>query len=110
METKTEPEGIAPRKHRGAQSELIACAWLLGRGFEVFRNVSPHGESDIITIKDGVVTRIDVKSSWHGYCARLSPEQIEQGVAPFYVFDSGSCYFPRYAGEDDAAKISELAA
>lgn len=33
---------------KGAQGELIACAWLLGLGFEVFRNVSASGPADII--------------------------------------------------------------
>lgn len=37
------------RKHRGAYSEHRAVAWLLERGEEVFRNVSAHGEVDIIT-------------------------------------------------------------
>jgi hypothetical protein len=40
-------------KHKGARSELVACAWLLCQGYEVFRNVSQHGLMDIIAIKDG---------------------------------------------------------
>ena len=28
------------KKHKGAHSELIACAYLLHEGYEVFRNVS----------------------------------------------------------------------
>ena len=49
-------------KQRGAETELMACAWLLGQGYEVFRNVSPFGMIDIIAIKDGVTRYIDAKS------------------------------------------------
>jgi hypothetical protein len=34
-------------KHMGAWAEMQACTWLLGQGFEVYRNVSPHGFADI---------------------------------------------------------------
>ena len=29
-----------PLKHKGAHAELVATAWLLEQGYEVFRNVS----------------------------------------------------------------------
>ena len=32
----------------GAMSELMACTWLLEQGYEVFRNVSPHGDNDVV--------------------------------------------------------------
>lgn len=35
-------------KHKGSLAELLACAWLLKQGYEVFRNVSQHGVADII--------------------------------------------------------------
>jgi Holliday junction resolvase-like predicted endonuclease len=34
--------------HVGAVSELAAASWLLGQGYEVFRNVSAHGPADLI--------------------------------------------------------------
>lgn len=52
------------QKFKGAHNELIACAWLLKNGYEVFRNVSPHGLIDILAIKEGSLTKIDVKSSY----------------------------------------------
>lgn len=64
------------RKHKGAHSELVACAWLLGRGFEVFRNVSPHGPYDLIAIQGPKVLHIDVKSDTRnsqGYRRRTIP-------------------------------------
>lgn len=35
-------------KHKGALNELKAHARLLEQGFEVFANVSPHGDTDLI--------------------------------------------------------------
>ncbi len=52
------------KKHKGATSELIATTWLLKQGYEVFRNVSPHGKIDIIAIHPdtGEILYIDVKT------------------------------------------------
>ena len=50
-------------KHKGAHSELAACVWLLEQGFEVFRNVSQHGTTDIVAIKYDCIWRIDVKTA-----------------------------------------------
>ncbi len=49
-------------KHVGALSEVAACAWLLSQGYEVFRNVSPHGPADILVweVQTDEVTKIDV--------------------------------------------------
>lgn len=33
---------------KGAAAELIACAWLIGLGYQVFRNVCPSGPADIM--------------------------------------------------------------
>src|SRR5262249_15828766 len=49
----------AATKHRGAQTELLACAFLLGEGYEVFRNISAHGTADIIACRGGGLLRID---------------------------------------------------
>jgi Holliday junction resolvase len=49
-------------KHRGASSELIATLWLLDQGYDVFRNISAHGKVDIVAIRDGEITLIDVKT------------------------------------------------
>jgi Holliday junction resolvase-like predicted endonuclease len=52
-------------KHRGALSELKATVWLLEQGYEVFTNVSPHGDADII-IRDpntGELSAVDVTTA-----------------------------------------------
>jgi Holliday junction resolvase-like predicted endonuclease len=85
-------------KHRGAYNELTACLWLLKQGYEVFRNVSPHGLTDIVAIKGKEVHRIDVKKG--GYQAKrwsnsadqtLEKQQVDQGVKRLNVFKNGVC-------------------
>lgn len=76
-----------PDKHKGAHAELIACAWLLSQGYEVFRNVSAFGLTDIIAQKGGQILLLDVKSH-HG---KLSKQQIDAGVLPLRVTSSGHC-------------------
>jgi hypothetical protein len=46
----------------GALSELLACAWLLNKGYQVFRNVSPNGPYDLVAFKGPEELRIDVKT------------------------------------------------
>src|SRR4029077_15822139 len=40
-------------KHKGGLGELQACAWLLKQGYEVFRNISQCGVSDLVAWKPG---------------------------------------------------------
>jgi len=36
------------QKHKGSYCELLVCTWLLKKGYEVFLNVSSHGEADLV--------------------------------------------------------------
>lgn len=77
-----------PQKHKGGHSELVACAWLLGNGYEVFRNVSQHGAIDVVAICDGVIRLFNVKSSrsscyWTPDAAAVALE--------FIVVENGVC-------------------
>ena len=86
------------QKHLGSRSELIACAWLLERGCEVFRNVSCHGLVDIIAIQGTNVFLFDVKTTRNPEADiphRLSEEQIALGVIPLLVEPDGSCRIDR---------------
>jgi len=72
------------RKHLGTRAELIACSWLLKEGYEVFRNVSPHGLIDVIAIKNGVILKLDVRSSGDDKnFARLTAIQTQEGGVYF---------------------------
>ena len=46
----------------GALSELRAAADLLSKGYEVFRAMSPSTSCDLVILKDGKLTRVEVKS------------------------------------------------
>jgi endogenous inhibitor of DNA gyrase (YacG/DUF329 family) len=48
---------------RGAIGELAVSIDLMKKGFEVFRNVSPHGDCDLIIMKNGSVARVEVRSA-----------------------------------------------
>jgi Holliday junction resolvase-like predicted endonuclease len=74
------------RKHKGARSELVASAWLLNQGYEVFRNVSQHGLIDIIAVKDGKTLFLDVKSAGCNANVLLSTEQVAAGVLGLIVY------------------------
>lgn len=79
-------------KHSGAKSELIACAWLLSEGYEVFRNVSQHGPVDIIAMKNGVTYFFDVKTATDPSSrTRLSSAKLVPEVKPLYVYPTGKC-------------------
>jgi hypothetical protein len=78
---------VAFDKHKGAKGELIACAWLLSEGYEVFRNVSPFGIIDVVAIKDNKISYFDVSTR-----PKLPTEaQIEAGVRIICVNDDGNC-------------------
>ena len=78
----------SPDKHRGAQTELIACAYLLGEGYEAFRNISPCGSADLIACKGGEVLRIDVKASKY---PKLTAKQERENIVILHVDASGHC-------------------
>lgn len=90
--------GATPLKHRGAMAEILAVAFLLSRGYEVFRNQSQHGIADLIAWKDGQQPKlIDVKAVSLSYNAgrdrsyvsarKLTPDQIRCGVSALWVFE-----------------------
>lgn len=101
-------------KHRGAASELRASIWLMDNGYEVFRAVSQHGLVDLVALKDGQVTLIDVKSATiraTGNSLRLTPSgylseaQRTMGVRLLLVMDDYVGFY-----EDHPLKqVTELA-
>lgn len=94
-------------KHKGAHSELIASAWLLRQGYEVFRNVSQHGRVDIIAIRNNEIIYIDVKTdapSRTGYFRRTVPPP---GLTYILVSPNGDCrWWPEPQGNVTSLAIS----
>jgi Holliday junction resolvase-like predicted endonuclease len=88
-----------PKKHCGAQAELIASAWLLSQGYEVFRNVSQHGIADLVALHShlGTFILIDAKSEAEdrrsiGGATKLTAEQKAANVRRVLVDrKTGAC-------------------
>jgi Holliday junction resolvase-like predicted endonuclease len=87
------------RKHLPFKSELVACAWLLGEGYEVFRNVSLRGPIDIVAYAPETATTllIDVKTYCESYQNSTpvgEPERRERNIVVLMVDrETGECWF-----------------
>ena len=87
----------------GAWAEVTAAAWLIKRGYGVFRNISPVGAVDLITLSpSGEYESIDVKSMQHNtdgsniYYQKfyLTKKQTERGIKLLLVCtETGQCGF-----------------
>ena len=51
------------KNRKGDIAEYYAVTWLWDNGYEVFKNAGCSGPVDMVAIKDGEVTLIDVKSA-----------------------------------------------
>lgn len=89
------------KNKRGAISELLASAYLLEQGYDVYKNIRGHGPVDLITWKFGEAPRyFDVKTVCRLYrsngdvyyqlSSRLSDIQKESGVEIIHVYPDGS--------------------
>lgn len=83
----------ADRKHKGTRAEYLACAWLLGEGYEVFRNISPFGEADLIAVRGSHKIEIDVKTASDVRLQPLTGSQIKRGVVVLHVTEDGRVAF-----------------
>ena len=54
---------MARNSKNGAACELIVCADLIRKGYEVFRNVCGTGAADIIALKDSRTIGIEVRQA-----------------------------------------------
>lgn len=86
----------------GAKCELVACAWLLELGYQVFRNVAPSGNIDLVAIRDNEVIYIDVAkvpylkskddSIVYGRAKTKEERAKRNGIKVLYV-DGNNCFF-----------------
>lgn len=60
------PEPTISSGTRGAISELVVCADLMSRGFEVFRALSPHTSCDLAVLLGGRLVRVEVRTGTRG--------------------------------------------
>lgn len=80
------------RKHMGAYGELVACAWLLSRGYEVYRNVSAHGRIDVVAMKGGEILKLNIRTMNSGHQGKLPESDIKNGILPLFVDKQGNCF------------------
>lgn len=94
---------VAMKKHRGARNEMIACAYMLELGYEVFRNISQHGIVDLVAMKNDEVLLLDVKASHstrdRAPSRRANDEQRRRGIVWLNVFEDGRCAISKPAPE-----------
>lgn len=57
---------------KGAISELVASSFLMTKGYDVFRALSPSCYCDIVAIKGTYKYEIDVKSGYSNLSQKLS--------------------------------------
>lgn len=92
---------------KGDMAEYYAVTWLWDNGYEVFKNCGCTGIADLIALKDGQTTLIDVKTAQPQLhkktgnnftkCCSRTQEQIEAGVQllQFNAVDR-SLYFTKH--------------
>ncbi len=82
--------------HRGPWAETVATAYLISEGYQVFRNVEPVGQIDLVAVKNGQAFFFDVKfapvlDGAPGTRTKLTDAQGDMGVNAIYVDSAGQC-------------------
>jgi len=54
---------VKDRAARGSMTELLVCVELMGKGYEVFRNMSPAGSCDLVVLREGRLLRVECKTT-----------------------------------------------
>lgn len=65
------PDRLGSALRRGEIAEILVVAELLSLGFEIFRPATYNASCDIIAIRDGKLTRIEVRAS-RPYCGGVT--------------------------------------
>lgn len=78
---------------KGTIAEAIAVPWLLLQGYEVYKNVSVWGKVDLIILKDGHATFVDVAFCQDGNDPKLSHSREGLDIDYLYVAEDGSCHW-----------------
>ena len=99
---------IKDSNRKGDFAEYYAVTWLWDNGYEVFKNSGRTGMIDLIAIKDGEITLIDVKTDKinalpkKDYSGNRTQAQKEAGVV-FLSFDpiTRKCRFVKHHKDSD---------
>lgn len=104
-----------PIKHRGAYAEHLAIIWLIKEGYEVFKNISPHGACDIVAFRNDFSEKIliDVKTTsvYRTTNKKLKicvikpkPQHIRGGIKILGVSFYGDHHFVVWGDDQEAQK------
>ena len=83
---KAGPKLISDSNRKGDFAEYYAVTWLWDNGYEVFKNSGSTGMIDLIAVRDGEITLIDVKTDkvnktyYKSYSSQRTEEQKKAGV------------------------------
>jgi hypothetical protein len=81
----------------GAISELLVCADLLKKGYEVFRAVSQHCSCDLAILKDKALVRVEVRTAFMNGKGELNyakPKPEKSDVLALVLKDGNIFYRP----------------
>ena len=94
----------------GAAHEMIVCADLLKRGFDVFRGVSPASKADLVAIRGASALRVQVKTGIRNTNGRLhcwSKDHESWDVLAIVEWDNRITYEPPLVAADGAGATGD---
>lgn len=74
------------QKRMGGIGEMLVCADLLSRGHDVFRAINQHCHCDLVAIKDGLISRVEVRSVKVNSEGRIYPTLVNTDDCDLYAF------------------------
>lgn len=70
----------------GAISELLVAEWLMKKGYDVYRALSPASKSDLAISKNGTFAKVEVKTGYKGETGRITfPQKPTEDAHIFAV-------------------------
>ena len=85
---------LRPEHCTGAASELIAAAWYIERGYQVFIPIVQQGSVDFVVEEDEKLLRVQVKTAYYNKCdkykylqCRIIPTNRNKIYKPHELYD-----------------------
>ena len=91
----------------GAESELFVSADLLHKGFEVYRNVSAWGSSDLVVKKNRLLFTVEVRTGYLNKSGKptTSKERIKSDILAIVVNGPRIVYTPELPSEQEKTHV-----
>lgn len=70
----------------GTIAEILVCADLMGRGYSVYKAISPNTFSDVIAIRDGIIYQLEVRTGRYGVTGRLNYPKMNTNGKSIVVY------------------------